>query len=228
MGTLSKKKLALLGTVLLVIVSIVINAYFLRVVIAGDALWNDHEAYFFVRRINRGIQKKWIQVPLFVVLNRLGLIEPPADNSASLIVIHITPSGVERHELELDPTPGKNPSRYTPREGRIWANFWSIGGLSWWTGDHFEPATAEEKNRIGGIADLDNYPLENGWSKRMIGDQGFTEKFANGQRMTVFSGPEAMEIRMGRGPEAKTIFFLEAHAGLTSRSEYRRVFGKTH
>lgn len=229
MGALSAKKAASWGAVSLLILSVTVNAHFLRVVVAGDALWNDHEAYFFVRRINRGIEKKWIQVPFFVALNWLGIIEPPVDNSASLIVLHVTPSGFERHDLQLDPRPGTNPSGYTPREGRIWANYWSLGGLCWWAGDHFEPATAEEKQRIGDMFQLDNnHSPGNGWSGHDLRDLSFRVKFANGAELPVYSGPDAIDIQLEQGKGATSIFRLDERAGLTSRAEYLSLFSHSH
>lgn len=63
-----------------------------------------------------------------------------------LVVIHLGVSGVERHDLKLSPwSAGSGPGDFTPRAGRVYANYPELGGLSRWDGDHFEAASQDEK-----------------------------------------------------------------------------------
>ena len=58
---------------------------------------------------------------------------------------------------------------YTPLENRIYANYPGLGGLCWWAGDHFEPATPGEQQRLDGIGHLTGQDIPqgvNGWFKR--------------------------------------------------------------
>jgi hypothetical protein len=49
---------------------------------------------------------------------------------------------------------------YTPSEGHIYANEPELGGLCRWAGDHFEPATREERHRLDGINHLTNKDID--------------------------------------------------------------------
>jgi hypothetical protein len=166
-----------------------LSAYFIRDDTGGDVLWNSSEAFFFIGISTRGLHVSWLGYPWFAAKQLMGgfaAVELPDDDRGSLIVIRVTSAGAERHDLKLeDRRPGSGPSMYTPRGGRIYANYPALGGLCVWDGDHFESATLEERRGFNGIDGLTAKDFDSGWRKRGFGvgqaDSNFTinigEKF---------------------------------------------------
>ncbi len=161
----------------------------------GCVLWNDRNAYFFIKVDDRGYNPSYLNYP-WILFKRHVIggfaAEFPNDEHGSLVVIHVMQAGIERHVLGLNRTElgsnGSDPSKYTPLEGHIYAFCPKLGGhfmqdghlvandmddgLCWWTGDRFEKATQEEKRRLGGISRLTKADFENddsGWSRREFG-----------------------------------------------------------
>ncbi len=215
-----------------IVLSAAFNAYLIRSDVGGYALWNTKEAYFFIGQNIRGRHVKWIGYPFLILGEILGNIQPPDDDRGRMFVIRVTSDGVERHDLEFaDPRPGSGPSEYTPRDGRIWVNYPTLGGLCWWAGDHFERATQEEQARLGGIGALNNdfYDNRNGWSKHGLGGNDREIKLNDGTELMVSGGvlserdPTFIEMRK-EGGEPQTILNVGLRVGLASRSEYRSTF----
>jgi hypothetical protein len=85
-------------------------------------------------------------------------------------VIRVTPSAVERHVLKLDERePWTGPGWYTPKRGHIYENYPALEGLCFWAGDHFEPATQEERRGFNGVDGLTEKDFDSGWSSRAFG-----------------------------------------------------------
>lgn len=215
------------------VLSLTFNAYFVRRDLGGDVLWNTKEAYFFIGRDTRGYHVKWLGYPLVVLGEMLGRIELPDDDRGAIYVMRVTSAGVERHVLELpDRRPGSGPSMFTPLDGRIWVNWPTIGGLCWWAGDHFEPATPEERTRLDGLNHLTNgaYRNKGGWSKDgvwagyapaiTVGDEF---QLVVGSEGSFGSGPIAVEMRK-QGGEPRTMFTIDSSAGLVSANAYWHAF----
>ncbi|MEQ1886985.1 MAG: hypothetical protein ABL967_18125 [Bryobacteraceae bacterium] len=212
----------------------IFNTYLIRSEAAGFALWNSQEAYFFIYQDSAGRRVKWLAFPLLAVGEGFGRIVSPDDRRGVLFVLRVTPEGVERHDLELlDHEPGSGPGNFTTRDGRIWANYPAIGGLCWWSGDHFERATPDEQQRQGGIGGLDYhgyYRDQNGWSKYPVTEGSTTvaslhdgiELQAYGGRM---SGREPLSIQMRKqGGQPTTLLKLDLRVGLASKAEYKNTF----
>ena len=127
----------------------------------------------FCRTHTLGYRVKWIGYPLEYGLATLGYVEHPNDEGVSFLVIHVNSSGVERHALDLaDFRQGGGPIQFAPRVGRIWANWPKLGGLCWWAGDHFQPASQEEQRAFNGIAGLTEKDFDAGWQKDGIAADG--------------------------------------------------------
>lgn len=211
-------------------VSVSFNVYFIRTDAGGFVLWNDKEAYFFIGRDTRGHHVKWIAYPFIVAKEMLGDSEDADDDRGSIAVIHVTPSGVERHDIEqVDRRQGTGPSMFTPLEGRIWANWPTLGGLCWWAGNHFEQATQEERRRLDGINHLTNngFKSENGWSKDGVSGQIYTIKVGDEIELIVDAteghGAISIDLRKRGGGQTR-VFSLDVGAGRVSGSEYRNAF----
>jgi hypothetical protein len=233
MPKMSKTLLAINVFTVAIILSAALNAYLIRSDAGGYALWNAKEAYFFIGQDMLGRHVKWIEYPLLAAGEMFGYIAPPDDSRGTMFILRVTSNGVEHHVLNLpDRRQGSGPSMYTPRDGRIWVNWPTIGGLCWWAGDHFERATPEEDRKLDGIGGLNNafYDDRNGWSKHGLGGAGSLEvKLGDETELLVYGGGESgrdpISIDMRKqGGEPRTIFELDQSVGLVSRSEYRKAF----
>ena len=230
----TKSTLVIWVLVVCVVLSVGLRAYLIRTDAASDALWNSREAYFFVHRERFGWHVKWIGYPLMAAGERFGHIEPADDWRGTIYVVRITSSGMERHVLELtDRRPGSGPNMLTPIGDRIWTNFPALGGLCWWATDHFERATQEESQRLGGIDHLYNlnnraYRNEGGWSKAVVvPEQTVLISLGDGTELSAYGGAGRvpLSIEMHRqGAEPSTVFSVETGAGRVSRSDYQHAF----
>jgi hypothetical protein len=168
----------LLALVIVVIVASVIiglatlNIYTVRNDGSGEVLWNGNEAYLFMNTYRRGVRVSYLEYPWMVVKEWLGAIHPPDDQLSFVVVIHITPSTVQRHVVVVpDNTPGAMPALYTPMQEKIYANYPALDGLCRWADDHFERATEDERSKLGGSDNPTPLDINNvgGWSKRQTG-----------------------------------------------------------
>jgi hypothetical protein len=204
----------------------------------GDstALWNAHEAYLFVGARHFGHRVSYLQFPWFFTKNFLGAVES-GDDVESLAVIHVTPSGVERHALSVeDAGPGGAPGYYAPRGGRIYTIYPARGGICFWAGDRFVAATPEEQQGFNGIEGLGEKHFDEGWSQRRFAvgpgewDAAFSTQLDDNLKLVVNSsttvfGYGTISVDLRR-PDQKREAVLELHTrwGFVSKSEYERTF----
>lgn len=218
-----------------------VNVYLLREDSDGELLWSPNEAYLFLGVAHRGAHMGYLEYPWMIFRESVGGVSAPNNERQSVTVIHITPSGIEQHVVEVAAAPpGSWPGMYTPFEGQIYANYPEIGGLSRWTGDHFEPATAEEQQRFGGFSRLSAVDFTNidGWSKQGVGGgpQGLFVRSTTdvGGRFTIseksepvgHTGYAAVSIYLQRpGARPEKICYLDGHPRRVSKAEYESAFG---
>jgi hypothetical protein len=204
------------------------------------ALWNDNEAYFFIGTRSIGHRVNLLRFPWFLAKNYLGAIEDQDDLRGSSDAIHVTSSDVEHHVVKIeDRGPGSGADMYTPLENRIYVNYPTLGGLSRWTGDHFESVTQEDRQRLDGINHLTNGDIDhgaNGWSKHSFGVEpgnlysSFTIEVGNDFKLRLNDQPASMGsrtfsidvLRPGRAPER--IWNRNLHWDIVSRAEYQHTF----
>jgi hypothetical protein len=242
---LSGKKIAIALIVASALLAAVFRLYAIQEGVGGLAIWNRAEAYVFIQVGRRGYSSSYLWFPWILFKERViggfaGAVEPD-DGRAFLVVIHVTPAGVERHVVGLeDPVngePGTDPTRYTPLDGRIYAAWAKLYGLCWWSGDHFEKAPEEERQRFDGISRLTTGDFENdadGWSRRGFGAPSYgTLEIGVGDQFKVLVNTVKLEgtdlgtvsinlQRPGRAPDRIAEF--EAREGSVSRAEYRHAF----
>src|ERR1700689_1799492 len=116
----SLPKRALITAILAVVVVIAARStvYLLLDGSYGTVLSGANEAYVFVDTRHIGHRVSYLRFPWFLVENYLGGIEVSDDDSPSLAVIRVTPSGVERHTSTVgNREPGSEPTSYAPRKG---------------------------------------------------------------------------------------------------------------
>jgi hypothetical protein len=225
-----------IAVVVLAAITATSHVYLILEDIGGTALWNAKEAYFFVG-INRvGHRVNGLRFPYFLVENLIAGPETPNDRTDYLVVIRVAPPDVERHVLTLQPSLGTGPGQYTPKKGRIYANYPALGGLCFWAGDRFEQATQEERQGFDGIEGLTEKDFDSGWSSRgfWVGPQNsrltFRINVNNNSELSVNSAVAIAWhrsfsinlLRAGHSPER--IWDLGLRWGVVRAAEYREAF----
>jgi hypothetical protein len=169
-----------------------LHIYILRNDNAGTILWNGKEAYLFMMVASRGVRMSYAEYPWAALMEWLGAARPPNDQCVFLYVIHVTPSGPERHLALVQQDTAGVPHSYTPLGEYIYT--FCNGTLCKWTGERFDGATAEEQQKIGGIERLssDSNTSVNGWSKRGVrsvaGDFQFSVPIGNQVTLKIKQG----------------------------------------
>src|SRR5258708_239014 len=128
------------------------HVYTLRDDNGGQMLWNADQAYLFMTVARRGYRMSYAEFAWGALMQWFNAPPPPTTQHVVLTVIHVTPSGVERHVAKVAENTADIPGLFTPVGGVIYA--FSEGTLYKWAGDHFENATPEEQKRMGGIENL--------------------------------------------------------------------------
>jgi hypothetical protein len=144
----------------------------------GTILWNDNEAYLFMTEVRRGYRLTWPGYALAALRQWLNAPPAPSDQKVLFTVIHVTPSGVERHLQVLPGSLSIPPHFFTPVGASIYA--FSEGTVYKWNGQRFDPAPSEERRKIGGLEHLssDSDNTVNGWSKRGVGQVSTDSQFS--------------------------------------------------
>ena len=235
---------AILIIAALILIAAALHVYFLREHAWGCILWDADEAYFIVQVVRTGYHVSYLGCPWFFAKEYFGAVESPLDSYAALVIIRVTSSGIERHVVKLadreEGGAGSDPDRFTPIEGRIYANCPTLNGLCRWVGDHFEGVTQEERQRLGGSdrltkADFDND--KNGWSRRQFGagpnDRRFTIEVGDKFRLTVMNsgvpgtknGSVSIDLlRPGQDSQRIADFDARQAGGMVSKTTYQRAF----
>ena len=227
--------------IVLALAALRFRAYELVEGIGGTVLWDDNEAYIFVATRHLGHNVAWLRLPWYLAKGYLGAVEYPDDDAGSLDVIKASSSGIEHHVLRIEyQPPGSEPELYTPLEDQIYANYPRLGGLCRWAGDHFEPATPDERRRLDDIKYLTGQNIErnkNGWSRRSFqvgfgdSDDAFSVDVGSICRLFLIdrhaavSGDRLFTIELLRaGHSRERIWETNVHSRMVTKGEYHRVF----
>ena len=207
-----------------------------------NVLWNASEAYLFIQIGREGYNGNYLRLPLISAYQYLGGVTPIDDYRLSLVVIRVSPSGVDRHDLEL-PVPdrgdgrGDLPEKFTPVNGNIYA-FYSGVGFVRWAFDHFERTTPAEREVLYSRQEASPPDFENdanGWSRHTLfsGTPGvpFDVDVGNKYRIKVNNvkttdGASRLLIDLLHPEGAvERLFDLESyHQRDVTASEYRHAF----
>lgn len=245
MRNISKRKFAAAVVVAAIATAAVLDVYSAREGAGGFAIWNRNEAYFFVHVDRRGYRSSYLLFPWILfkerVIGGFAAAAIPDDERALLVVIQVTPSGVERHIKDLGLPGVVGPSRYTPIDGRIYAFCGTVP--CWWSGDHFENATEEEQRALmpdgvisrSRLTTTDFDDAADGWSRRVFvagpTDRSFTIDVGSqfqlllnnvGQKGTKNGAVSIDLLRPGKAAERIAEFVTRE--GRLSRSEYQHAF----
>ena len=211
--------------------------YYVREDNSGCILWNTNEAYLFMNVHPRGYHFTYLEYPLVVVKEYFNAPPFPNDQSVSVVVLRVTPSAVERHEVRIGGETANAPDFYTTFGDDIYAN--CQGVLCRWAGTSFEAATEEERGRLDGINHLSTLEFADreGWYKREVGqaasdyqfsvDVGTRLKFLVKAGNVFRSGYDSPTVDLLRpGQALERIWYLDGAPRKVSKAEYKSVFGK--
>jgi hypothetical protein len=110
-----------------------------------------------------------------------------------------------------------------------------------WSGTSFQPATDEERKRIGGTDGLNRDPKKttiNGWRvRRFPYSPGEHFEIQLGQDLTIAAknhiddgggSPNITVDLLRSGHATESLYNIDGAARRVTESEYRRIFGNTH
>jgi len=246
--TLGKRPLwvAIIAVAILVLL-LSLRVYYVRADSGGELFWNADNAYIFIGVTDRGYRFSY----LGYLVEQVREIFPfgasaPSDKRFSVVVLHVTPSAVQRYLIDDFWL-----ARVEPFQGTLYAaNMLPGAGFMKWSGTRFEPTSTEEAERHHeymiklptGPPAGPSYDNVEGWSKRTVvgkivsesstvfveKDSTVTIDAGGNQLMFVMnSGFISHEAyidlaRPGRPPER--IWHLDANAHRVDRADYKRIF----
>jgi hypothetical protein len=151
--------IALTALALLFAAAWTIRMYSIRAVDnEAKLLWNDREAFIFVGMSELGMRETSAQLATEAVYNLLGAVRGTDDTRRSVLAIHYTSSGLEKHLL-----PDVQISEYIGFGNHVY----NLRGERW-SGARFEKATGEESERLHAeMRGRDLTHPADGWSYRM-------------------------------------------------------------
>src|ERR1700730_3596494 len=124
------------------------------------------EAYVFTGESHTGYRLSYFAYPFVLLAEYFYVGHTPKDQWACSMVMHITPSNVERQPGRCGGPDVHSPVEITPFEGVFYA-MCQGAIICRWNGHGYIPATEEEQRRLGGykslVAASQDNQLINGW-----------------------------------------------------------------
>ncbi len=235
----TKTVIALVVLALLLAASVSLKVYFSTSHVAAMMFWRGDEAYLFLGTGHTGHRFSYLEYPLVVVREYFHAPPLSEHRRGSSLVIHVTPSMVERHVKDDDEESATGPNFLTPFEDGFFA-MCSGAVLCKWTANGFELATEEEQRRHDGVNRLVrgsmNNQIVNGWhvrgSFRSPGDHAEVEI---GKDLVISVRNRAADVRaypwvsvdlLRPGQEPESLYSVDGTPRRVSKSEYDRTFKK--
>jgi hypothetical protein len=200
----------------------------------GELLWKNDEAYLFLYDAPDGFRLTGPELLAEPIREYLRAPALPANRKFSMIILHITHSGLNRYTQNSQiPI-----SSFTPVGDTIYAD--CPGGVCKWTGNQFELITEDQDRQMGGM-DGRRHLIDNrnaisdtaGWSKRQIRITGAEEKaihdqfsVAIGPQVGIFvteGNPASVELRRS-GQSSERIWSYKLGTSIVSKAHYERIF----
>lgn len=213
------------------------KVYFMREGSGGTLFWKADEAYLFMDGTRRGYHFKYIKYPWIALGEYLNAPPFLNDSRVSDIVIRVTSSAVERHQVDFGEDTGNAARSITPFDDGFYAQCpgWV---LCKWTGKSFEPATQDEQQRHDGTNRLYRGAINNGsingWSMQNIGSSpGDHFEVQVGDKFVIAVKNQATDqsqyhwvsvnlVRPGQVPES--LYDVNGTPRTVSKAEYERAF----
>lgn len=214
----------------------VFHVYTLRDDNGGVILWRGSDAYLFMSVVRRGYRMSLPAYGWAALAQWFNVVPSPTNQRTLLTIMHVTPSGVERHIGKFTGNgPEIPPHFFTPIDTVIYA--FSEGTIYRWSDDHFDPATAVEQQKLGGMEHLssDSDSSVNGWQKRGIGQVAGEAEFSipigndvtlrihQGNVYKSASGNATVALYKG-GQPVQELWQVKAEPRRVSKTEYERSF----
>jgi|ERR1700737_2421855 len=240
MNKKTKKATALvfLALALVLALSASLQIYFVEDFSIGTVFARGDEAYFFVGHSREGFHPSYLKYLGAVVAAKLNVPTPSDDQRGSGLVIHVTPSMVERFVFEDTDENATSVSFMTPFDDGFYA-LCAADIFCKWTSKGFRPATKEEERSHGGVGGLfrgtDIDLILNGWHEHrttLLPGQHFKVEFGQGFELDVQNHATEMSytsvsvdlLRPGQPPES--LYNVSGIPRRVSKAEYERIFKK--
>jgi hypothetical protein len=232
----TKKVIAVVVLTIALAASVSLKVYFLRDHSGGTVFWRGEEAYLFLGAGHTGYRFSYLKYPFVVLGQYFNVVSSPERQFGSSLVIHVTPSAVERHVT--DDTEATGSHFLTPFEDGFYAM--CPGAIFCkWTSNGFKPATKEEEQSHGGVdglvrGSMDNQ-IVNGWHVRYTGSPSAHFEVEIGKNLvisvrnhigneSVYQSVSIDLLRSGQAPE--NLYNVDGTTRRVSKSEYERTFKK--
>jgi hypothetical protein len=198
----------------------------------GYLIWKNDEAYLFLYDGPVGYHLSWAAWLIEPVMEFFYAPASPENNTVIMTILHISPSGVERH-LHVSP----NGTDITPIGNVIYS--FCPGGVCKWAGDQFELISNEEEQKMGGLKhlmlnDRSEFTIAESWSKRLIRAVGPEETPVHGQfsievgnQIKIFvteGNPTSVDLQRP-GQLSERIWYYKRGTSMVSEAKYKSVFG---
>ena len=225
--------------------SLVLRVHVVRVDSNGSLFWNTKDAYVFISIGELGYNFSYLGYVVEIVREIYPLgASGPEDSHCSMLVLHVTPDSTQQYTIDNFCSTG-----IEPLQGVFYSGNRMPGGqIMKWSGERFEPTTAEEQEKLqhamlsGQIPPGPSYNDVEGWSKRPVVGEIVTKPLnitvEEDSKVTVEIGGEQLTfvmnsgfishhayvdlIRPGQPPER--IWHLDGAPHRISGSEYNRIF----
>jgi len=242
-----KKSLILLvvlvGLALIILATLKVN--YVNVQPDGQLLWNDDDAYIFIGLADRGYRLSYLRYAAESIREEFPFgATSPTDENFSLLVLHVTPSSIDRYSIA-----NFRLGEIEPSAGALYVSNLMTSKTVRWAATHFEDQTPDEQKQLqdlsrqGGLPSGPQYDNIQGWSKRTIAGNvirnsptDYTEKNANftitlkGQPLTFevnsgFIGHRAYVSVVAPGGQSRTeAWSLDENSRRVGAAEYKQMF----
>lgn len=222
----------------LLIVSVFLNVYYVTYDSRATVYSREDEAYLFLGDWHTGYRVRYLAFPFVMLRQYFNAPIEPTEQSGCSLVIHVTPSNVDRYVTHCGDPSLQFVLFVTPFEDGFYAHCQGAN-LCKWTENGFVPATQEETQRIGGISglvkgDMSNQ-IVNGWHVHYAAMPGAhfevpigkdliisVKNRATNQREWQYPWITVDLLRPGQGPQ--NLYDVNGNPRRVSKSQYERVF----
>jgi hypothetical protein len=239
---MNKTRAMKITIVLAILVAFVAAAAFLNVYYVADGAgatlyWRADDAYLFVGASSSGYHFRYLDYPMVALREYFNAPLRPDDNHVSGMVIHVTPLVVERNQLDYGKYGAATPHFLTPFNDGFYA-MCKGQVLCKLIGDHFEPATEEQRVTHDGTSRLFHGDMSgqlvNGWSVREVRrSPGDHFEIQVGNQYGIHAENHAKDVRypwvsaelLRPGKSSETLYNVNGTPRRVSRTEYEKLFG---
>src|SRR5882724_10568301 len=142
----------------LLIVSVVLGAFLQMHLVrdwSGATVYSrENEAYIFMGDSHTGYHFPYVAYPFLILREFFHVSTEANDEHSAALVLHITPTSIDRQIYVPVDLNHSGPLFITPFEDGLYG-MCPGETLCKWTGKNYEPATTEQQLKVGGIEHLE-------------------------------------------------------------------------